>query len=482
MSGRTRLRRGPTRPSFCLCAGLLALSTAGPAAAQAPARGDAPRDSLLAAVAARALASEWVLPWALGLVDSIGGRVSGTPAGARAEAWAAAQLRALGFDTVWFEPLPLQVWERGSASATVVEPRSLAGRAIAIAAWGYSPPVELARAPVVDLGRGDTVSLHRLAEVAKGAVLLCDAVPPQLLAAAAAAGAAAILRISPDPGRLIQARVAPAEKPPAPLPVAATSLEDGLWIRRQLAYGDLSLRLSVGAVIREGEARNVVGEWRGRAEPNEVVLLGAHLDSWDLGAGAIDNASGVLAVLEAARSLAESGRRPRRTVRVVFFAAEELGLIGSRAYVARHAPNLRRIVAMMNLDMVGWPDGYGATGHEEGDATLRALTRLPPLDSLGLSAEVHHGGGPGSDHQPFLLAGVPTVYVRTSLPPDVVRWYHNAGDTLDKLDLDAVRRTAAAAAVAVWTLADSKDRVFRHFREDETRELVKRLGWPVALP
>lgn len=291
LSERTRRRRGPTRPSFCFLAAWLALSTARPAAAAAGTQGREPADSLLAAIATRALASEQVLPWALGLVDSIGGRLSGTPAGTRAEAWAAAQLRTLGFDTVWFETVPFRAWERGSASAAVVEPGALAGHAVAVAAWGYSPPAELTGAPVVDLGRGDAAALQRVADAAKGAILLCDAVPPELIHAASAAGAAAILRISPDPGRLVQARVAPVEKPPAPLPVAATSLEDGLWLRRQVAYGDLRLRLSLGPSIREGEARNVVGEWRGRAQPTEVVLLGGHLDAWDLGAGAIDRKS-----------------------------------------------------------------------------------------------------------------------------------------------------------------------------------------------
>ncbi|MFQ6047628.1 MAG: M28 family peptidase, partial [Gemmatimonadales bacterium] len=96
---------------------------------------------------------------------------------------------------------------------------------------------------------------------------------------------------------------------------------------------------------------------------------------------------------------------------------------------------------------------------------------------LGLSTEVDHGGGPGSDHQPFLLTGVPTIYVRSSLPPDTPRWYHNAGDTLDKVDLEAVRRSAAAAAAAIWALADHPGRPLRHLSLEETRQLVQRLGW-----
>ncbi len=488
MSDVDPIARGPLWPSSCFPAGALAaglvlaaLGPSGLAAQTAPAR-LSPRDSLLTTVANRALASERVLPWALGLVDSIGGRLTGTPAARRAEAWATTQLRAIGLDSVWTETVSLSVWDRGPADAVVAEPAALAGRHLRIAAWGYSPGAFLDRAPVVDLGRGDTTALRRAGEQARGAVLLCDAVGAELVREAAAVGAAAILRISPDPGGLVQARIAPVERSPAPLPVLATSLEDGLWLRRQLPHGELRLGLNVETRTWEGTSENVVGEWRGRAEPGEVVLLGAHLDSWDLGAGALDNGSGVLAALEATRSLVESGRRPRRTIRVIFFTGEEFGLLGSRAYVARHARTLRRIVAMMNLDMVGWPEGYGATGHPEGDGLLAGLARLPPLDSLGLTSDVDHGGGAGSDHQPFVLAGVPTIYVRTSLPPETVRWYHNGGDTLDKLDLDAVRRTAAAAAVALWAIADERARVYQHLDERKTRDLVRRLGWPVSLP
>ncbi|MBI4513489.1 MAG: Zn-dependent exopeptidase M28 [Gemmatimonadetes bacterium] len=436
-----------------------------------------PRDSLLAAIAARAIASERVVSLALGLVDSIGARLSGTPAGARAETWALAQLSDVGLDSVWAEPVPLRVWERGPADITVASASALAGRRIRVAAYGYSPPAHRLNVPLVDLGRGDPAALRRVRQSASGSILLCDVVVEELVQEAAAAGAVALLRVSMEPGTLIQGRMAPAARPPAPLPVLATTLEDGLWLRRQLAYGEVRLDVNVQTSLRDGEARNIIGEWRGRAAPDEVVLLGAHLDSWDLGAGALDNASGVLTALEAVRSVVESGRRPRRSIRVVLFAAEELGLVGSRAYVARHAPSLARIVAMFNFDMVGRPDGYGATGHAEGDTLLAGLTRHPSLESLALSPEVDHGGGAGSDHQPFVLAGVPALYVRTSLAPETLRWYHNAGDTLDKMDLDGVRRAAAAAAVAAWAIADAPGRVFRHLGEKETRELVRRLRW-----
>jgi Iap family predicted aminopeptidase len=416
---------------------------------------------------------------AAGLIDTIGGRLSGTPIGTRAEAWAAGWLRSLGADSVWYEVVHMPTWRRGTARLQVVSPAAVRHHKLAAIAYGYSPGIDADSLLLIDIGRGAPLALEALGPDAQGVVLLSDVVSPEVVAAAAEVGAAALLRVSLQPGRLPQARVAPTPERPAPLPILALSREDGLWLRRLLTMGPLTVGLHVEAETRQGTAANVVAEWWG-SDPSvsgEAVLLGAHLDAWDLGAGALDNGTGVLAVMTAARAIAAATTRPRRTVRIVLFAGEELGLIGSRVYVNVHAEGLADIVAMMNLDMVGAPRGYGATGHDEADTLFARLAADPALRDLGLTAEVNHGGGPGSDHQPFLLAGVPTIYVRSALPEDAPRWYHNAGDTFDKIDLEAVQASGAAAAAAIWALADHPGRPLRHLTLEQTRDLIARLGW-----
>jgi hypothetical protein len=436
-------------------------------------------DSTLSNIVDRALAAVELPVLAAGLIDTIGGRLSGTPAGTRAEGWAAGWLRSFGADSIWLEVVHMPVWRRGAARAQVVTPAALRHRRIDVLAYGYSPGIDADSLPVIDLGRGDTAVVAGLGGRARGAVLLADVLSPGMVAKAMELGAAALLRVSLEPGRLPQARLAPGLERPAPLAVLATPREDGLWLRRQLASGPLTLRLQVEAETRQGTATNVVADWRGSdpALADEVVLLAAHLDAWDVGAGALDNGTGVLAVMTAARAIFGGPARARRTVRVVLFAGEELGLVGSQEYVRAHAIALPEVVAMMNLDMVGAPQGYGATGHEEADTLFARLASQPELRDLGLTTQVDHGGGPGSDHQPFLLAGVPTIYVRSTLPEDAPRWYHNAGDTLDKIDLEAVQATGAAAAAAVWALADHRGRPLRHLSAEETLALVQRLGW-----
>jgi hypothetical protein len=413
---------------------------------------------------------------AAGLLDTIGGRLPGTAAGTRAEAWAAGWLRSFGFDTVWHELVRIPIWRRGETYVRVVAPGVLRHRPIAAVAYGYSPGIDADSVPLIDIGRGD--ALEDPGTRFQGAALLSDAVSEELIARAVEAGAVAVLRVSLEPGRLPQARVAPVTESTA-LPVLALSREDGLWLRRLAVTASPLLTLLVEAEVRAGTVLNVVGELRGRdaSVADEVFLLGAHLDSWDLGDGALDNGTGVLSVMTAAGALGSAAARPRRTIRVVFFAAEELGLFGSREYVQAHAAEMPSLVAMMNLDMVGAPEGYGATGHDEADTVFARLAQEPHLRDLGLTGTVNHGGGPGSDHQPFLLAGVPTIYVQTSLPPETPLWYHNAADTFDKIELEAVRRTGAAVAAAVWGLADHPGRPLHFLGEAETQQLIQRLGW-----
>jgi hypothetical protein len=403
-----------------------------------------PLDSIIV----RALESPDLPAMAAGLIDTIGGRLAGSPTGTRAEAWAAGWLRSFGLDTVYYDVVRVPVWRRGAIQVRVTTPSVARHRPIAAIALGYSP------------------------------AWLIDQVNPEVMQRAVQANAAALLRITFQPGRLPQARTVPWPEPPAPIPVLSLSREDGLWLRRQAA-GSVLLQIRVEAETRAGTALNVVGEWRG-SDPeltNEAFLLGAHLDSWDLGDGALDNGTGVLAVMTAMQALVAEGRRPRRTVRIVLFAAEELGLLGSRYYVAVHNAELTNLVAMMNLDMVGAPTGYGATGHPEADTLFARLAAETRLRDLGMSAEVNHGGGPGSDHQPFLLEGVPTIYVQTSLPPETPRWYHNAADTFDKIDLGGIRGTAAAVAAAAWALADHPGRPLLYLTPEETTLLIQRLGW-----
>jgi Zn-dependent M28 family amino/carboxypeptidase len=243
---------------------------------------------------------------------------------------------------------------------------------------------------------------------------------------------------------------------PAPIPAAAVSVEDAELLHRLLARGPVRVWLRLGcgfATPATVESANVLAEVPGRERPEEVVLIGAHLDSWDLGTGAIDDGAGVVMVMEALRQIARLPVAPRRTVRAVLFMNEENGLEGGLGYASRHAAELPRHVGAIEADMgAGRPLGFAANAGEGGQALLARLAT--PLAALGASGV--RGGGFGSDIEPLLGAGVPVL----DLWQEASRyfdWHHSAADTFDKVVPAELAASAAALAVMAWQLAESDD-------------------------
>ena len=242
----------------------------------------------------------------------------------------------------------------------------------------------------------------------------------------------------------------------AHVPAAAVSVEDAELLHRLLARGPVRVRLTLGCGFASPatvESANVVAEVRGRERPEEVVVIGAHLDSWDLGTGAIDDGAGVVMVMEALRQLSLQPVAPRRTVRAVLFMNEENGLEGGLGYARRHAAELARTVAAVEADSgAGRPLGFTVTAGEGGLALLRRLAS--PLAPLG-AARVEKGGG-GSDISPLGEAGVPVL----SLDQETSRyfdWHHSAADTFDKVVPAELAASTAAMTVMAWQLAESDE-------------------------
>ncbi|MBN1513354.1 MAG: Zn-dependent exopeptidase M28, partial [Phycisphaerae bacterium] len=199
--------------------------------------------------------------------------------------------------------------------------------------------------------------------------------------------------------------------------------------------------------------RNVVGEVPGSGPlADQVVLVGAHLDSWHLAEGAMDNGSGAVTILEAARVLARVGPRPRRTIRFVWFMGEEHGLFGSEAYVKAHEEELDRIVAVINVDMAGEPRKFVTHGHPEVVSFLQAVVR--DLPGYALESDVASNMHTYSDHAAFMKQGVCALAISGELGPGA-RFYHTPGDKYDTVDRRGVNGHAALVAVLARRLADA---------------------------
>jgi Zn-dependent M28 family amino/carboxypeptidase len=240
------------------------------------------------------------------------------------------------------------------------------------------------------------------------------------------------------------------------IPAAAISVEDAELINRLINSGGRG-RVRVRLVLTpkfdgEVESANVVGEVLGRERAQEVVLIGAHLDSWDLGTGAVDDGAGCAIVMDAARIIAAVGRAPKRTVRVVLFMNEEMGLSGARAYAQQHTAELGKHVAAIEVDSgEGRPSGFGVVG-AGGVALMKKIAA--PLATVGAAA-VTETAEAGADLLP-LGGKVPLFTIDQDLTT-YFDWHHTAADTFDKLDPMDLALNTAAIAVAAYGLADAAE-------------------------
>ena len=400
------------------------------------------------------------------LTDRIGPRLTGSAGAEAAVAWTAARLRSYGLQ-VRTEKVVVPHWVRGEEEAQIVSPSPQ--RILVTALGGSDPtPAEGVTAEVVE-----SVGLEGLAALGssgvRGKIVLFNgpmtvrgmegygpAVVQRTRGAVEAARLGAVAAIVRSVGtlsaRLVHAGGMTYDDHVPRIPAAAVAAEDADLVHRLLASGEaVRIRLRLGCrTLPDVDSANVVADLPGRERPEEIVLVSAHLDSWDLGTGAIDDGAGVAMVMETLRLLKTLGLVPRRSVRGVLYMNEENGLRGARAYAEAHAAELSRHVAALESDSgAGRPTGWSATVGAEGLEALKdVLTVLAPLGADTVTA-----GGGGADIEPLHAASVPLLGLRL----DATRyfdWHHSPADTLDKVDPRELAAGAAALAVATYVLAE----------------------------
>ena len=425
----------------------------------------------VAALAARGSSPTRAAEWVRRLTDEVGPRLSGSPGDRAAIAWGLSLFRELGFANVRAEEVPVKVWERGVETVEVVSP--FRQRLVAAALGGSVPTPEAGlTAPVVevkrlealeaavkadpDAVRGKVVFFSRRTVKGGGGPGYGANVPMRSSGAAKAGsrGAVAVLvrSVGTSTSRFAHTGSTNYEEEGARTPAAAVSNADADLLERLLERGPVTVKLVLGGGPRpDGVSANVVGEVRGRERPDEVVVVSGHLDSWDLGTGAVDDGAGCAIAIEAARLIAESPRRPRRTIRVVLFANEESGLAGGKGYAARHAAEMPKHAGAFEADSgTGVPLGFSWNAAGTLAPALEAVARL--LEPLGAGA-LRKGGYGGADVSPMAPAGVPLFGLRqeTGSYFDV---HHTADDTFDKIEPASLDRAAAAMAAMAYAVAD----------------------------
>jgi carboxypeptidase Q len=395
------------------------------------------------------------------LCDHFPGRLCGSTALEAAIAWAVATMKADGLELVRAEPVMAPRWVRGEEHAELLEP---VRRALPILGLGGSigTPPEGIVAPVVVVSHFE--ELEAFGDGARGKIVLYNApftdygatVQYRVEGPSRAAwhGAVAVLVRSvtpvslgtPHTGGLRYAPIAPQ------IPAAAVTVEDAESLHRMQRRGEsLRVRLRMGAQnLPDTPSANVIAEWRGWEKPGEVILIGGHLDAWDVASGAHDDGGGCIATWEAARLLKRLDLRPRRTIRVVLFTNEENGTRGGFGYRDAHEAELPGHLLAIEADSgVYSPTGFGFSG------TPEALRMVQEIGSLlaGIGAGTVTQGGGGVDIGPIMEKGVPGM----ALHVDGLRYFeihHTAADTMDKVDPAELARCVAAMAVMTYVVAD----------------------------
>jgi len=423
------------------------------------------------------------------LSDVIGPRLTGSAAQRSASDWAEQQFQKYGLVNIHQEVWTIShAWTRGSAEASIVSPIA---RRIAVASAGWAPGTDgLAQGPVVRVAAASPADLDRYRGKLAGAIVVLDEpqpiTPPYArghppvqfelqapygepsdkessagpfaktrLKFLQTEGVRAILRDSEKPYNLLDMSNGSAgDYQPGLVPTAFLSHEDYALIWRLLRRGEVRMQLALSNSFSPGPAKtsNTVAEIRGAEKPDEVVILGAHIDSWDLGSGSTDNGTGVVIVLEAARALAKLSPAPKRTIRFILFSGEEQGLVGSSRYVDQHQNELAKISGIL-VDDTGTGPVVAIGTHENYSDIAATQQILAPIASPLHLLEPKLSRTFGSDYAPFNAASVP-AFSCIGDGPEYSETHHSQTDTLDKVSEAGMIQSAQLMAAWAFNAAE----------------------------
>jgi carboxypeptidase Q len=426
------------------------------------------------------------------LSDEVGGRVTGTPQAQKAIDWGLMKMNAIGLKNVHTEKWSMwKGWTRGTAQAELIAPLH---HTLSIDAMGWtgSTPAGGAEGDVVTASLYDLdgemknmsrfrgrIVLMRPEGRPKKNVMMIFAQFGDFLNALQKAGAIAVIGgqggFKAEGMHLTHTGILGFAVDFA-IPVVDMTREDEGQLERYLTAGKtVRIRINVQNTFTAGpvESANVVGEIIGREHPEEIVVVGAHLDSWDLSEGSTDNGTGTTSVLGAAEAIRKSGATPRRTIRFVLFTGEEQGLLGSLAYVKQHQSEMKNHIAGIVLDIGQGPIKEFQLG---GRSDLLA-TFEPFADSLANLREIHVNDKTefGTDTGPFTLAGLPGINLDQD-SPDYKYTHHSAADALEAVKPDVLAQNATIMAMTAFWLADRPERFAAPWPAEKTAKMLREKG------
>jgi carboxypeptidase Q len=430
------------------------------------------------------------------LTDEIGGRVPGTVAMTHAVEWGTQAFTVAGADSVHAEGFTIpNSWAEGATemiattsyeiSATKVGGTILSTFHVHAVSVAWAPALApVKHVPIVDVGDGTAADFQKAGDVAGKVLLVHTTVlktwddlfaeytkAPPIIDLAVKAKAKAIAFIATREHDILYRHTNTGAGEIDKLPMVIVAREDGERVARLLASGrsvwaDLSIPNQIGGSIR---ASNVIAEIKGSEKPDEFVILGAHLDSWELGTGALDNGCNAALVIDALRAIKASGVKPRRTIRFILFSGEEQGLIGSHAYALHHRYELDKAEGVIVYDSgTGKTTGFSVGGRK--DIVDGAKPLIAPLAQFGVK-DLLPTMEWGTDHFDFMLEGVPS-FVAEQDEANYLENYHAISDTYDKVDFAQLKKHVAEAAALTVELANLPQKIGPRLTHDQIQQTI----------
>lgn len=422
--------------------------------------------------------------------STIGHRLTGSTNGKKAEEFAYKLLKEYGFTDVKYLPFEVESWARDTVSLAIVPKGSDNFRDVEVVALAHSPVSSHLKGSIVDCGDGLDDDFEKIKDKLKGNVALLNINiqseenkgkknlhRSEKTALAIKYGASGVIIANAVAGGVLLTGTASVTGELIPIPAVCISVESGKAIRKWMSEEpNLLAIIDMRNFSRPIRARNVIATLQGSSKKlkKERIVIGGHLDSWDLATGAMDNGIGSFTVMDVARVFKALNLRPKRTIEFVLFMGEEQGLLGSKAMVKKYKEEgkLDQVQLMVNLDMVNNAKGFNAMGRPE----LRKFfdevgQKINSVDTTYTNTN-RNAAGLHSDHQPFMIEGVPVCSPSGSFPVKAYNCYHANCDRFDLIDKAQIGNNVRFTAMMLYALAEAEQLPVKKMNDQETKEFL----------
>ncbi len=413
--------------------------------------------------------------------ETIGHRLTGSENGEKAEEYTYNKFKEYGFDDVAYQSFEVEAWSRGDVSLEVN------GEKVKAVTLGQSPEKVVLTEEIVDLGNGLEADYLENPDAVKGKIAfvcigllegskegLTNLHRSEKTALAIKYGAVGIIISNTVDNGVLLTGTASVTGELITIPAVCIGKEDGAALKEKLTKGKAKATINMTNTSAMIKARNVVATMKGTDFPEEVIILGGHLDSWDLSTGAIDNGIGSFAILDIARAFKANNLTPKRTVQFVMFMGEEQGLLGSKYMVKQAIKNntINNIKYMMNLDMSGNPVGMNAGGQLDDESFFKDLGAAIQKQDTIYKNTFSNKSSLHSDHQPFMLEGVPILSIHSNLDSSIYGCYHSDCDDFTLVNKDHLVNTSRFVTMMLYSLANAKKLPAKKMNSDETKAFM----------